>query len=174
MGGRNFVVEGNKVFNVSGSLMYLNDYEDLGKDPTPNAFAQLFYNCSKLAKSSLVYPKRISYGCFYEMYYGCKSLHFAPTDVSGWNSDFSDIKDYIIKLKPWCFAGMFANTYNSSSTTFSKMIQTNVNATLAEYCFAGMYQYSGVTSYNRGYNYDLINYLPYTTLSPYCYANMFK
>ena len=68
-----------KKFNMSGNVMAMINYNNLGMDLPAYGLCGLFYGCKYLIDASnLKLPKVIGRDSMYRMFYGCSSLERAP------------------------------------------------------------------------------------------------
>ena len=142
----NFTIQGNVM-----SLLYEDNFDgqtDLtGKD---YAFAKLFSGCTSITSAeNLALPATaLATSCYYNMFYGCRSLTTAPELLA-------------TTLTSNCYYGMFENC--TSLTTAPTLPATNLSG--AGYCYGNMF--SSCTSLTTAPQ------LPATTLAERCYQNMF-
>ena len=142
----------NKKCNLKGNCMSMlfgdnaaNNYSLNGKG---HAFSKLFRECSNIVNvdSNFLPATTLANHCYYQMFFGCKSLTTAPELPA-------------TTLAKNCYTGMFNSC--TSLTTAPKLPAT----TLVDGCYQSMFQYcSNLTTAQK---------LPATTLADYCYQSMF-
>lgn len=136
--------------NVGGNAMSLLFGADFGSaDTVPaDAFRSLFENCQYLIDASrLALPaSTLAEECYYEMFYGCKALQYAPLLPA-------------TTLAPYCYKYMY---FGCSSLIY---VPDFPAATLANFCCDNMFY--GCTAL------AIPPELPATTLKNSCYSGMF-
>lgn len=110
---------------AKGNIMYLYDYEnpDITTITYTSAFYGLFYNCNGLFDASelLLPATTLSENCYYQMFYGCKSLTSAPVELPA------------TTLAYQCCDGMF---FQCTLLTTTPVLRAT---TLASRCYSGMF-----------------------------------
>ena len=139
-------------FKVEGNIMSLinpTDFASATALQSNYTFNGLFNNCTGLTSAeNLVLPATtLADSCYYNMFYGCKSLTTAPKELPA------------DTLTTNCYVQMFCNC--TSLTKVPKLPATK----LATYCYR--YMFGGCTSLTTAPD------LPATTLASNCYYQMF-
>ena len=138
-------------FEIEGNIMSLinsTNFASLTTLQSDYTFKSLFSECTGLTSAeNLILPATtLTNGCYYRMFYGCKSLTTAPSLPA-------------ITLASSCYSGMF---WNCTSLATAPALPAT---TLHMYCY--QYMFYGCKSLTTAPE------LPATTLANFCYDNMF-
>lgn len=171
----NVGVSGSGTVKVSGNIMSLLDRAENRTVMPVCSFYYLFFRCSSLVDAGeLVLPAgTLPMGCYYSMFYGCKSLTKTPELPAVSLADYCYSYMFMgcislteapelpaTSLKECCYTNMFSGC---RSLTKAPELPATI---LAKACYDSMF--SGCTSLTEAPE------LPAVSLANYCYSQMFS